>query len=191
MAVWLSEEKINTEILENNLSEVEFLIFKQAIDTGWDCPRAQILVRFREIRSITFEIQTIGRILRMPEAYHYANDNLNKGFVYTNLKSIDVKKETYNPNIIKSVYCKRKDLYKPTKLRSYYRNRVDFGDVTSSFYKVLENTFCEYFGIDSDNLEFDVFDKNRNKLLEKNVDLENFDNLDEIILNKHFTHKIF
>jgi len=42
-----------------NNSKVEFLIFKTAIATGWDCPRAQILVRFREVKSIQFEIQTI------------------------------------------------------------------------------------------------------------------------------------
>ena len=191
LAVWLSEEKINTEVVDNRLSEVEYLIFKQAIDTGWDCPRAQILVRFREIKSITFEIQTIGRILRMPEAIHYKNDNLNKGFVYTNLKSIEVKKETYNPNIIKSVYCNRKDIYKPLKLRSYYRSRVDFGDITSSFYNVLDSAFCDYFEIDSSKIEFDIYEKNKNKLIAKNVDLENFDNLDEIILNKEIDTKLF
>jgi len=57
LAVWLSEEKVNneTEFVTPNDSEVDFLIFKQAIDTGWDCPRASILVRFREIKSIVFE----------------------------------------------------------------------------------------------------------------------------------------
>ncbi|MBK8698450.1 MAG: hypothetical protein IPN29_02455 [Saprospiraceae bacterium] len=48
-------------------SDVEFLLFKQAIDTGWDCPRAHILVKLRDIQSYTFEVQTVGRILRMPE----------------------------------------------------------------------------------------------------------------------------
>lgn len=191
LAVWLHEEKVNTEILENNLSDVEFLIFKQAIDTGWNCPRAQILIRFREIRSITFEIQTIGRILRMPEAIHYKNDNLNKGFVYTNLKSIDVKKETYNPNIIKSIYCKRKEIYKPLKLRSYYRARVDFGDITSSFYKVLENVFCEYFEIDQNKIVANYYETNKEKLKSKKVDIENLDNDDEIIFNKKLDIKLF
>ena len=100
LAVWLSEEKVNNEkeFVTPNESDVEFLIFKQAIDTGWDCPRAQILVRFREVRSIVFEIQTVGRILRMPEAKHYLDDNLNKGYVYTNVKSLEIKKETLMKN---------------------------------------------------------------------------------------------
>ena len=97
LAVWLSEEKVNTEtpyLIPNN-SKVDFLIFKQAIDTGWNCPRASILVRFRETKSLVFEIQTVGRILRMPEAQHYNNEALNKGYIYTNIQSIEIKKETY------------------------------------------------------------------------------------------------
>ena len=191
LAVWLSEEKVNNEneFVTPNESEVDFLIFKQAIDTGWDCPRASILVRFREIKSIVFEIQTIGRILRMPEAEHYENDNLNKGFVYTNVKSLEVRKETYNPNIIKSVVVKRKDIYEPLKLKSYYRNRVDFGDITLSFYKVLDKTFCRYFGID-EKLEMGYYDKNKDKVKQK-INIEDIDNKDEIILNKSLDTKLF
>ena len=190
LAVWLSEEKVNneSELVTPNDSEVDFLIFKQAIDTGWDCPRASVLVRFREIRSIVFEIQTIGRILRMPEAEHYEDDNLNKGFVYTNVKSLEVKKETYNPNIIKSVVVKRKDIYEPLRIKSYYRNRVDFGDITLSFYKVLERTFCNYFGLKMDEAEF--FEQNKKKVSQK-IDLENLDHKDEVILNKSLDTKIF
>ena len=123
------------------------MIFKQAIDTGWDCPRAQILIKFRETSSIVFEIQTVGRILRMPEAKHYLDEALNKSYVYTNIQSIAIKKEVYNPNIIKSLCSKRKDIYTPISLRSYYKNRVDFGNVTSSFYKVFEHEFCKLFNI--------------------------------------------
>ena len=50
------------ELIPND-SGVEFLIFKQAIETGWDCPRAQILVGFRKIESMIFELQTVGRIM--------------------------------------------------------------------------------------------------------------------------------
>ncbi len=190
LAVWLSEEKVNNEkeFVTPNESEVEFLIFKQAIDTGWDCPRAQILVRFREIKSISFEIQTVGRILRMPEAKHYKNELLNKGYVYTNVKSIEVKKETYNPNIIKSIFVKRKDIYTPLQLRSYYKPRIDYGDITSSFYDVLEDVFCKEFGIEKG--EYELFDRNR-KILERKgvVFCENVE--DEIILNKPIDTKNF
>jgi type III restriction enzyme len=92
LAVWLSEDKTdNLKDIEKYDSEVEILIFKQAIATGWDCPRAQILVMFREIKSITFEIQTVGRIMRMPELFHYENDELNNAYVYTNFSKINIE----------------------------------------------------------------------------------------------------
>ena len=113
LAIWLSDEKVNEEadILNALDSKVEYLIFKMAIDTGWDCPRAQVLLKFREVNSIVFEIQTVGRILRMPEAKHYTDEVLNKAYVYSNIKSITIKKEVYNPNIIKSYASNVKEEY--------------------------------------------------------------------------------
>jgi hypothetical protein len=82
----------------------------------------------------------------MPEAFHYQNDNLNKAYVYVNTNNFDVKQEKFNPNIIKSIHIKRNnDLYNDLKLNSYYRTRVDYGDITSSITPVLEDVFNNYF----------------------------------------------
>lgn len=83
VAKWLSEGQINTYNLEENNAQPNFLIMKQAISTGWDCPRAKILVKLRENMSENFEIQTLGRIRRMPKAKHYENDLLDYCFLYT------------------------------------------------------------------------------------------------------------
>ena len=81
---WMSEDKKD---LPDNLTDNDgvpiFLLMKQAISTGWDCPRATILVKLREGMSESFEIQTIGRIRRMPEAKHYEDDLLDFCYVYT------------------------------------------------------------------------------------------------------------
>ena len=148
LAIWLSEQKSETlDWVSEPDNEIEFLIFKQAIDTGWDCPRAHILVKFRESHSETFEIQTVGRILRMPEQKHYLSEDLNRGYIYTNVQNIIVKKEEYNPNIIKHLKSVRKEIYKIIKLNSYYKSRVDYGDITSSFSSVFEKTACEKFNL--------------------------------------------
>lgn len=149
LAVWLSEEKSDgLDEISDFESEVEFLLFKQAIDTGWDCPRAHLLVKLRDIQSYTFEVQTVGRILRMPEQMHYEDENLNTGFIFTNLQKITVQKEDYNPNIIKHLKSVRKPIYKPLLLPSYYKSRVDFGDITFSFGKILEEVLCNAFEIE-------------------------------------------
>ena len=87
LAIYLSNEKTNLEKVEDNTNKVEVLIFKQAISIGWDCPRAQVLLLFRDWKSFTFSIQTIGRIMRMPEPLigHYQDESLNQAYIYTNL----------------------------------------------------------------------------------------------------------
>jgi len=190
LARWLSddEDKINLDILENNTNKVEFLIFIQAIGTGWDCPRAQILVRFREVKSIVFNIQVVGRILRMPEAKHYKNDDLNKAYMYVNTKTFDIDSEVLKLNIVKSLKSKRKEIYKPLELKSYYRNRIDFGDITFAFNKVLEKTFCEYFGLEVGN--YDVVGSNLEVVKSKiNLDFKNAE--DEIMLDVHVDTALF
>lgn len=66
--------------LDGNYS---FLLFKQAIATGWDCPRAKILVKLREGGTERFNVQTVGRIRRMPQGRHYDNNILDHCYVYT------------------------------------------------------------------------------------------------------------
>ena len=83
LAVWLSDKKQNLENIEETNATPIAVIIKQAVATGWDCPRAHILVKLRDNMSETFEIQTIGRIRRMPEAKHYEDDLLDSCYLYT------------------------------------------------------------------------------------------------------------
>ena len=83
LAFWLSGRYDGKEGIEHNNADPIALIFKQAIATGWDCPRAHILVKLRENMDETFEVQTIGRIRRMPEAKHYDIDLMDKCYIYT------------------------------------------------------------------------------------------------------------
>lgn len=86
LARWLSANASHdpdAPDLISNAGTVEVLIFKQAIATGWDCPRAHVLLKLRDPgKSGKFEVQTIGRIMRMPERRHYPTDELNEAFVY-------------------------------------------------------------------------------------------------------------
>ncbi len=83
LALWLSGRHENLDNISDNNSNQIAVIIKQAVATGWDCPRASILVKLRENMDETFEIQTIGRIRRMPEAKHYGNDILDSCYLYT------------------------------------------------------------------------------------------------------------
>lgn len=124
LAIWLSGEHINKEEVEKPDNYVEVLLFKQAIALGWDCPRAQILVLFREWHSPIFSIQTVGRIMRMPEPDkgHYKSESLNYGYVYTNLDNIEIQEDIAKDYI--TIYTsKRRADYKPIDLLSCYPKR--------------------------------------------------------------------
>ena len=83
IAIWLDNEKVNLENITINNNGVNILLFKQAPATGWDCPRAQILLMYRETKDPIFQVQVLGRVLRMPEGKHYTRSKLNSSYLYT------------------------------------------------------------------------------------------------------------
>lgn len=149
IAIWLSDKKENLEEIEQNDSLVSFLIFKQAAATGWDCPRASILVMFREIKSPVFHTQTVGRILRMPEAIHYPKPDLNIGYLYTNyernqIQLPDNKQGKNKPFILES---ERKEWIKPVILQSTFMGRTDYNDLGDSFQITFKEVTDRYFDV--------------------------------------------
>ena len=140
LAIWLSEDKSDTlPNIEKNDNEVEVLVFKQAIALGWDCPRASILVIFRESKSFTFTIQTIGRIMRMPELKYYLKEpELNNGYVFTNLPNIEITEE-YAKDYI-TIYESKRDnkLYNKISLPSIHLKRQrERTRLSSEFVKIF------------------------------------------------------
>lgn len=127
LSKWLSDEKINISNVTENNDSSNFLIMKQAISTGWDCPRAKILVKLRENMTESFEIQTIGRIRRMPNSKHYDNNVLDFCYLYTfDEKYKDAVIKSGNAYEVKKLFLK--DEYKNFELVKEYRNRDhDYG----------------------------------------------------------------
>lgn len=173
LAVWLSNEKANLEGIEEKNNITEILLFKQAIALGWDCPRAAVLLIFRDLRQETFTIQTVGRILRMPEQRHYTNTILNYGYVYTNLSKdmIEVVKDDMN-YIVQNRALRIED-YKPLELKSYFintrltRNRLGSG-FRKCLYQAAENTYEISRTLDDE----DIFTRNTRMMLKKFVDMD-------------------
>ena len=120
LAIWLADQKRNYLNVQKLDNEVEYLIIKQAIATGWDAPRAKILIKIREKMGDTFTIQTIGRIRRMPEPLkgHYNVDVLDNAYIFTFdndfLNGVFAQKGTGTPTPL----LNRKDIAKDFQLIS-------------------------------------------------------------------------
>ncbi len=155
IAVWLSSKKENLETVEVANNPVEFLIFKQAAATGWDCPRAGVLVMFREIGGQTFHTQTIGRILRMPEAKYYPVQLLNRGYLFTNYERNKVlegvrsgsEKDPTIAGILADQRSVRKDKVKIYELPTTIMSRADYNDLGDTFQTTFSETATKDFGI--------------------------------------------
>lgn len=165
------------QAIKNNNDITEYLVFKTSVATGWDCPRAHILIKFRDGNSETFEVQTIGRILRTAEAKSYNDYLLDNAYIFTNLDSFTRTADTYNPNKIKTVFSKMIDGYdsnkvwKETQLISFYRSRQgDYNSADSRFSGYLLKAFMEFFNLE-DSDKFALRSKNANKFEDKGLNL--------------------
>ena len=145
LAIWLSKQKTNLEDIERNDNITEVLLFKQAIALGWDCPRAAVLLIFRKLTSDTFTVQTVGRILRMPEQRFYRNPLLNKGYVYTDISKDKIQIVADDMDYLHKAVLQavRRNNLDNVQLVSYYevRRSADRNRLGPDFRKVLTKTF--------------------------------------------------
>jgi type III restriction enzyme len=65
---WIEPQRVQDE------SHVRVVIAKDAISTGWDCPRAEVLVSFRPAKDHTHITQLLGRMVRNPLARRIPGD---------------------------------------------------------------------------------------------------------------------
>jgi type III restriction enzyme len=56
-------------------TEIKVVLFKQALTTGWDCPRAETMLSFRRAEDFTYIAQLIGRMVRTPLARRIVTDD--------------------------------------------------------------------------------------------------------------------
>ena len=56
--------------------EIRIVLFKLSLNTGWDCPRAEVMMSFRRALDYTAIAQLIGRMVRTPLARRVESDEL-------------------------------------------------------------------------------------------------------------------
>ena len=191
IAIWLSGNKDEDKLkyITDNDDKINFMIFKVAPATGWDCPRADILVMFREISSPTFHTQIIGRIKRMPEGHHYKNGALNKAYIYTNYNKSHIRdiKEVENQNKPPIYYTKIKNNIKRIILETTYHHRLDFNTLTPPplwqkfFLGIMDREFGTKPQFVSENIkivksQINLGTKDVNNTIIVNAEIESFDN---------------
>ena len=157
--IWMSDEKIVSDDLTDLDGSPSFLLMKQAISTWWDCPRAKILVKLREGGSEDFQIQTIGRIRRMPEGKHYGMNILDYCYIYT----LDTQ---YKIGLLSSLD------------KAYQVRRLFLRDEAKGFTLTKEMRDLDFDGLgERETLEkvYDYFKKSYKLGSDKNINRENLE----------------
>ena len=180
IATWLANKKENLEGIEHDQAEQEFPIGKQAIGTGWDCHRADILVMFRDIGSDQFHTQVLGRLKRLVGATsidYSAHPMLLNAYVFTNhsrenvLTSWDEKILENAPLVYDAILREQFSDIDNLVLPSQYSSRVKQGGlgVSAKFQASAHQSLDDYFGITHlEGIEHSALDK----VLAKGVEIE-------------------
>lgn len=176
---WCDDKgNFDKKAIKKNSDITEYLVFKTAVATGWDCPRAHILIKFRDGKSETFETQTIGRILRTAEAKSYDNYLLDNAYIFTNIWSFETKQDTYNPNRIKTEWSKMRsgynkiNVWNQTQLTSFYRSRQgDYNSADSRYGEYFIKSFMNFFELKEED-KYGMNGQLKDRLERKGLNLE-------------------
>lgn len=145
--------------------QARVVLFKSALTTGWDCPRAEVMISFQNKDSYTEIAQLIGRLVRTPLAKRIEGGDERLGEVAAYLPGFRTEHvarvvnaltedETVEIDIvIAPVLCGRSTAVPPAlfdlldTLPSYTRQRTSFGSRTGQLMR-LAATLTEHGLID-------------------------------------------
>jgi type III restriction enzyme len=144
VAIWMSDEKKNTENITEDDAMPLFLLMKQAIAMGWDCPRAKVLLKIRDNMGEVFTIQTIGRLRRMPERVHYENPILDYCYVYTTDSEWKTGLLRNFSDAYEATHLFLKDKCKSFKLTREVKSKEDEIDEKDVYKRIFEHFKSKY-----------------------------------------------
>lgn len=159
LAIYLQGDKSAVlDGIDSHSSQVRVLLYKTAVATGWNCPRAQILVGFRALNSAQFSIQNRGRFLRTLEGKHYEEDGaspLDWAYIYADVPTMGGLTGEKNDSATEDVRL----MANPSRLAQYNAFGLPLGGLERSgqdtvdrtvirarlehFYSIFENKFDE------------------------------------------------
>lgn len=76
------KDELGSDDLLDPLSPVRFIITKEALQEGWDCPFAYVLALLDKTTASTAMTQMIGRVLRQPHTMSTSIKSLNECYVF-------------------------------------------------------------------------------------------------------------
>lgn len=135
---------INASKIDNN-EKLKVIIFKQNLQEGWDCPRAEILYSIRPVKNGKDIAQILGRVLRNPFKKNIEDDELKE------LMSVYFYAPYYDNNLLSNIAAEINDEIKIKQHSSQIKRKTYFLEID------------DYFLNKVNDLKLPIFDKNEVK----------------------------
>jgi type III restriction enzyme len=84
-----------------DIPDIKVVLFKTALSTGWDCPRAEVMMSFRRAKDPTNIAQLVGRMIRTPLARRIEDDEV--------LDTVELFLPHYDAESLESVLARLRD----------------------------------------------------------------------------------
>lgn len=144
-----NKKDINLNSISKNNSSIDVVIFKVGPATGWDIPRACMLIQLRKVSSTKLSQQTVGRIKRNPDPELKDNKLLREYWIYSNFqqKTREIHryqlKNKFKDIEIHSIRAVDKSLNENANYIDFIKNKLRnyFNKIKNEFIYELENSF--------------------------------------------------
>ncbi|MBE6461526.1 MAG: hypothetical protein E7006_01635 [Alphaproteobacteria bacterium] len=123
----VDNDNFTLDKITRNNDTTDCIIFKIGPATGWDIPRACMLLQLRNVCSTNLNIQTVGRIKRNPYPKLEQNPITDKYYLYSNQPNVRAEnlsvyeykvKDNFTNEEFASIEIKKtKDLFDKTKVK--------------------------------------------------------------------------
>ncbi len=180
------------EYASKNDSIIDVIIFKVGPATGWDIPRANMLLQLRNVSSESLNIQTLGRIMRNPMKDLSRNETTRKYYLYSNFQkptrnaaSYILKEKHDNTRLVIGQINRESDIYKNDDKEFYllFKKFLSSNEFTNAIKDINEEKII-YSNINYNNAKVSLKIKNIFKLkifnLNKEIEYKKIFNMTDI-----------
>jgi type III restriction enzyme len=184
----VDNENFTLSKITRNTDATDCIIFKIGPATGWDIPRACMLLQLRNVCSQSLNIQTIGRIKRNPYQKLEWNEITDKYYIFANEANNNKDYNVYKYTVKKEF---EKEVFAVIKLDKQ-SERVDQSKIDFEVATFIQQKKQEILQKASEILKDNIFLIKEKKLQIKNciLLLKHVETLNLNILQKHIFTKI-
>ena len=157
-----TEKGIENKDILSETEPIRFIITKQALKEGWDCPFAYIFCSVAKVNSSKDVEQLLGRVLRMPKVQRKNREELNRAYAFVSSDSFYNTAKNLKDSLVESGFTS----VEASELIEISQKQLSFAPLFGNAKIPLSSTFNET-ELSSELKNKIVFDKKEKTIILK------------------------